>query len=107
MMSDTVTEKPTSPQPLGLSLHDQLGPLPESWYCVSKDGRATLCTEEADAIAEARLQDDDYPNAAPHRALVLGDVAAERERCAAIAESWATDETATTCANVAAAIRGA
>ena len=31
---------------------------------------------------------------------------AERERCAAIAESWATEETATTCANVAAAIRG-
>ena len=34
-------------------------------------------------------------------------VAAERERCAAIAESWATEETATTCANIAAAIRGA
>lgn len=30
-----------------------------------------------------------------------------RERCAAIAESWATEETATTCANVAKAIRGA
>jgi hypothetical protein len=34
-------------------------------------------------------------------------VAAERERCAKVAESWATEETATTCANVAAAIRGA
>lgn len=34
-------------------------------------------------------------------------VAKERERCAAIAESWATDETATTCANISAAIRGA
>ena len=34
-------------------------------------------------------------------------VAAERERCASIAESWATEETATTCANVAAAIRWA
>lgn len=30
-----------------------------------------------------------------------------RERCAAIAESWSKEETATTCANAAAAIRGA
>ena len=40
-------------------------------------------------------------------AAVAAAVAKERERCASIAEGWATDETATTCANVAAAIRGA
>jgi hypothetical protein len=40
------------------------------------------------------------------QAAVDAAVAAERERCAAVAESWATDETVTTCANVAAAIRG-
>ena len=40
-------------------------------------------------------------------AAVAAAVAKERERCAAIAESWATDETATTCANISAAIRGA
>jgi hypothetical protein len=37
---------------------------------------------------------------------VAAAVAAERDRCAAVAESWATKETATTCANIAAAIRG-
>ena len=41
------------------------------------------------------------------QATIAAAVAKKRERCAAIAESWATEETATTCANIAAAIRGA
>ena len=41
------------------------------------------------------------------RATIDAAAAKERERCAAIAESWATEETATTCANIAAVIRDA
>jgi hypothetical protein len=32
-------------------------------------------------------------------------IAAEREACAMVAESWATEETQTTCANIAEAIK--
>ena len=44
-------------------------------------------------------------NEAECRAAIFGAIAAEREACAKVSESWATDETSTTCANIAEAIR--
>jgi hypothetical protein len=46
------------------------------WYCVSKLGLATLCNDEADARETAADADRDWPKQAPHRAVLLGDVAA-------------------------------
>ena len=51
------------------------------WYCVSRDDIAMLCVNEADAQEEAAHLDSDWPADAPHRAVQLGDVAAEREQC--------------------------
>jgi hypothetical protein len=45
------------------------------WYCVSKGGRATLCTDEADAIAEVERDTEDWPLHAPYRAVQMVDVA--------------------------------
>jgi predicted DCC family thiol-disulfide oxidoreductase YuxK len=45
------------------------------WYCVSKDGRATLCADEADAIAEVARDTADWPLHAPYRAVQLADAA--------------------------------
>lgn len=67
--------------------------LPERWYCVSSYGIATLCKDEEDARATARHCDLAWPKGSPHRAVVLGDVAAavaqERERCAKLCENAA------------------
>lgn len=77
-----------------------LPPLPARWYCVSNDGRATLCTCERDALENAARRDAlenaasqnvDLPRSAPHRAVMMGDVAAERERCAAICDVRSAD----------------
>lgn len=51
------------------------------WYAVTKGGLATLCASERDALESADSFDVSYPHSAPHRAVLLGDVAAERERC--------------------------
>ena len=63
---------------------DQLGLAPQRWYCVSGSGIAMLCDSMADALGEAEKQQRDYPRSGPYRAMILGDVAAERERCASI-----------------------
>ena len=68
--------------PAKVRLSDELGRLPERWYCVSSGGLATLCNSEYDARAEVLQQAFNYPRAAPYRAMVLGDVSAERERYA-------------------------
>jgi hypothetical protein len=63
------------------------------WYCLSRDGLATLCAHAEDAAAEADRLDRMCPNKAPHRAVQLVDVAqmnaqaksaalAERHECA-------------------------
>lgn len=71
-----------SGQPLGLPLNDQLGQASGArWYCLDRDGVAMLCKDEADARAQVVENDDCWPQRAPHRAALLGDVAAERERC--------------------------
>jgi hypothetical protein len=49
------------------------------WYCVSREGLATLCKDEADARATARGSDQAWRTAGPHRAVQLVD-AAEVER---------------------------
>lgn len=59
------------------------------WYCLDRDGVAMLCKDEADARAQVIESDDLWPARAPHRAALLGDVAAERERCAAKAGEYA------------------
>lgn len=64
-----------------VALTEGLGLVPERWYVVSVDGRATLCADEADARNVERECNTLYPRHGPHRAVFLGDVAAERERC--------------------------
>jgi len=66
----------------GSGLSDQLGQASEArWYCLDRDGVAMLCKDEEDARAQVVENDDCWPQRAPHRAALLGDVAAERERC--------------------------
>lgn len=57
----------------------KLEPLAPRWYCVSADGMATLCKDQEDAQANARHCDLAWPKGAPHRAVLLGDVAADTE----------------------------
>lgn len=67
-------------QRLALNLSNELGLLPARWYCVSRDGLATLCLNEANAremVAECARE---YTRQAPYRAVLMGDIAAERER---------------------------
>ena len=47
-------------------------------YMVTLDGAATLCVDRADAEAEARKADREWPRNGPHRAVRLapaGDIA--------------------------------
>lgn len=62
---------------------------PARWYMVNSHGMATLCADEADARAEALLADRLFTSGRPHRAALLGDVAAEREACAQICDHFA------------------
>jgi len=59
------------------------------WYCMASNGLATLCANEQDARTMAEDCDASWPKNAPHRAVLLGDVAAERERCAMICDKAA------------------
>lgn len=45
------------------------------WYCVSKDGRATLCADADDATAEVARDTADWPLHAPYTAVQLVDAA--------------------------------
>lgn len=54
--------------------------MPDRWYCVSRDGLATLCLNERNARQMVVECERDYPRQAPYRAAMLGDVAAERDR---------------------------
>jgi len=69
----------------------EIADYPWRWYCVSNDGqgmlRGTLCLDEADARNMAAQRTRDYPQFAPYRAVLMGDVAAERERCAKLCEA--------------------
>jgi hypothetical protein len=55
------------------------------WYCMSREGMATLCTDEEDAKEVAAESFVLYPQNGPYRAVQMVDaaaVAAERERWA-------------------------
>jgi len=41
------------------------------WYCLSIDGAATLCIDQADAVAAALDADIAFPHCAPHRAVQM------------------------------------
>ena len=41
------------------------------WYCLSIDGAATLCVDQADAVETALDADIAFPNCAPHRAVQM------------------------------------
>lgn len=84
MSTEDTTPRPDghAAEPLALRLNDQLGQASEArWYCLDRDGVAMLCKDEEDARAQAIENNDCWPGRAPHRAVLLGDVAAERERC--------------------------
>jgi hypothetical protein len=49
------------------------------WYCMASNGLATLCANEQDARTMAEECDASWPKNAPHRAVLLGNVAALRE----------------------------
>lgn len=40
--------------------------VPPRWYVLTKDGVATLCLDEEDALTEAERADAYYPNNGPH-----------------------------------------
>lgn len=46
------------------------------WYCVSLEGLATLCKDEADAHETVGQCDKSWPLGGPHRAVRLVDAAA-------------------------------
>ena len=55
------------------------------WYCLSRDGMATLCKDEEDAKEVAAESWVMYPQNGPYRVAQMvdaGAVAVERERCA-------------------------
>ncbi len=65
--------------PAKVRLTDGLGSTLPRWYCIASNGVATLCADENDARTLAKDCDLDWPTNAPHRAVLLGDVAALRE----------------------------
>ena len=61
------------------------------WYCLDRDGVAMLCKDEADARAQVIENSDCWPNRAPYRAALLGDVKALEAESAALrreAHTW-------------------
>lgn len=48
-----------------------MNPHPARWYSVSRDGRATLCKDKADAQETAGQCDKFWPLGRPHRATLL------------------------------------
>ena len=48
-------------------------PAPARWYCVSREGLATLCKDEADAHETVAGCDKSWPLGGPHRAVQLVD----------------------------------
>lgn len=48
--------------------------IPHRWYMITKDGAATLCVDEYDAMQNVIDADVLYPNNAPHTAVQLAPV---------------------------------
>ena len=67
----------TESTPAKVRLSDKLGLGAEArWYCVSRDGLATLCKDEADAHETVAGADKSWPLGCPHNAVQLVDAAA-------------------------------
>ena len=80
-MTGKVNESPDTGQPLGLGLGEGLGPNALAlarWYCVSREGMATLCVDEEDARANAAHCDQAWRAGGPHRAVQLLEAATVR-----------------------------
>lgn len=79
------------------------------WYCLDRDGVAMLCKDEADARAQVIENDDCWPGRAPHRAALLGDVAALESKNAALAREahawWTAARDATAAERARCALR--
>ena len=56
------------------------------WYCLSREGMATLCTDKADAEMTAINADELYPRAGPHRAVQLVEAAPQPQQAAPAVE---------------------
>lgn len=48
--------------------------VPARWYMVNKDGAATLCVSQVDALKEAAEANLCWPHLSPHQAVLLGPV---------------------------------
>ena len=81
-MAATKATMTTNASPAKVRLTDGLGhnaQNAERWYCVSRDGLATLCKDEADAHETSGQCDKSWPLGGPHSAVRLAD-ASEIER---------------------------
>lgn len=86
MNDDTTTLAPS--EPVADPVQRKLGHATEArWYCLDREGLAMLCKDEADARAEAADNDKAWPSRAPHRAVLLGEVAADVDILAAYSRS--------------------
>ena len=74
------------------------------WYMVTQDGAATLCVDRADAEAEARKADREWPRNGPHRAVQLVEASFEAADMATAAADGFRDGSA--CAAEVAKLRG-
>ena len=77
-MAATKATMTTETSPAKVRLTDGLGhnaQNAERWYCVSRDGLATLCKDAADAHETAGQCDKSWPAGGPHRAVLLVDAA--------------------------------
>lgn len=59
--------------PVALGSTDGLGPLPERWYVLDRNGLATVCADEADARRQELQSRALYHRHAPYRAVRLVD----------------------------------
>ena len=85
----TKTEPQPQPQPQpqqDVSLTDEgktaALPVEPRWYCVSREGVATLCEHEADAKESALRSVRSWPQGGPHRAVCLVDAGGTEGRSA-------------------------
>ena len=72
------------------------------WYCVSREGMATLCKDEEDARANAAHCDQAWRAGGPHRAVQLLDAATVRQMvegawCAGYYDAGYTHDSAYAC----------
>ena len=78
--------KPDFPPQQDVSLTDEGKtaelPVAPRWYCVSREGVATLCDHEADAKETALRSGNSWPQGGPHRAVCLVDAGGTEGRSA-------------------------